>query len=135
MVMPFAVIGGNGNSGINIGSSGLISLSFFDKNNKEISVEQAPEPINITVNRNLDQNYPEFQLVNTSNLTSMFNYVPTGFRLRGSNVSLHIHIKPENLSSAYLAMLKFGQLPSYNLTYHNADLWEILCPTGIFIPI
>jgi hypothetical protein len=132
MVMPFAMSGGNGNSGINIGSSGLISLSFFDENNKEITISKASELINVTVNRYIDQTYPEFQFINSSNMSSTLNYVPSGLRLSGSNVSLHIHIKPENTSSAYLTMLKFGKLPSYNSTSHNADLWDILCPKGLF---
>jgi hypothetical protein len=130
MVMPFATNGGNGNSGINIGTSGLVSLSFFDQNKNEISIKNTQKSINVTINHNSDQSPSNFSYINASNLTSTLNYVPSGLNLHGSNVSLHIHIKPDNSTSSYLAMLKFGKLVTYNSTYCDADLWEIICPNG-----
>jgi hypothetical protein len=47
-----------------------------------------------------------------------------------SNVSISVQIKPEseNSSIGYLALMKFGEVPSVN----SYDLWKVFCPSGTF---
>ena len=50
----------------------------------------------------------------------------SGFQLNGTNVSIHIQIKPENKSQAYLSLLKFGDNPM--LESNSFDILNIFCP-------
>ena len=125
--MEFSPKGENGEI-MNIGNSALIGLSYFDKNRKNISVNNLSETITILIDQNIHNKLPAFEYINTSNITS--GLARTGFYLNGSNVSLHIQILPLFRSIAYLTLLKFGGNPLITDDFYETDLWDVFCPKG-----
>ena len=127
--MPTALIGVNGNSGINISSSVSLSLSFFTENNKEISIQKTR--IVFWIPRKENINLPIFQHINIANLTKQTTNDLTNIaiNLKSPNSSIHINIKPL-IQISYLICLKYRIMPVLNQTHRIYDDCDIFCPLG-----
>jgi len=149
--MAMALTGKNGDNETNVGASNSISYSLHDENNKEIPISNLEKPIEFWIFKE-DLNSPstEYQYVNAVNASQIQNgsltlkpqqvtsylsgFIVSGFKLSGTNLSLSVQIKPENKSIGYLALLKFGDNPVFNLTSTSYyDLMSIFCPTNDLI--
>jgi hypothetical protein len=127
-----AVSGHNGNNETHIGLSTASSLSLHDENNNEIPVSQSKVPIGIVLRR--DPNLPgyQFQYVNATSfgLRNGHFYLPNGFNITTTNASLHILLKPFNLTIGYLMVIKLGYTPIVNATYADYTSFKIMCPSN-----
>ena len=148
--MTMALTGNNGDNETNIGLSRSISFSIYDENNKEIQVNNQQKPIELWISRDADVQIQPFQIIdalnasinNNNNLTlnsslissKLINgFIVSGFNLNGSNSSIHIQIKPNNKSTSYLTMLKFGDNPNLQLNNKYYDLLNLYCPNDLII--
>ena len=124
-----AVSGHNGNNETFIGMSSSIDLSFFDENMNKIEIADTKKSIDIIIQR--DPNIPEypFQYVNTSQLKLSSSFVPNAFNLTSKNASIHIEIKPVNLSIGYLVVMKLGHTPIINSSFVDFNSFRIFCPS------
>jgi hypothetical protein len=136
--MPMALTGNNGDNETTIGTcSTSLELSLFDKNLKEIPVKNLKQKNQIHFWIVKDAADVSFHYINVTNLSNSSShalingFLSSGFNLKGPNVSLHLQIKPENKSRAYLSLIKFGQNPSFNSSSQNYDLLSIFCPSDL----
>lgn len=129
-----AASGHNGRNESFIGFSYGMSLSFLDQNGNEIPVKNTLEPIQMFIPRDPNLLDNEYMLVNvSSNSTLVRNnsqILPNAFVVYPTNASLHIQIKPENLSVGYLALVKFGSSPILDSLTKMYDFWQLLCPNS-----
>ena len=121
--------GHNGNNETFIGMSSSISLSFFYDKMNEIQIIDTQKPIDIIIKR--DPNLPDypFQYVNTSLLKLSSFLLPNAFNLTSKNASIHIEIKPLNLSIGYLVVMKLGYTPIINSSFADFNSFKIFCPS------
>ena len=128
--IPMAPAGHNGNNETNIGFSSLISLSFRDSSKSEIEIKESKFPFDFRVPR--DKNLPPivYQRVNATNvsISAGAHILPNSFHIKSNNASIHINIKPLDLSIGYLVLLKFGYTPILNSTYADYNHFKVLCP-------
>jgi len=131
--MPMAVSGHNGNNETFIGFSSYVDLSFYDENLNDIPIVQSKSPIHISIER--DPNLPKYsyQYANVTSIDMPINtfFLPNGLNLTAKYASLHIELKPFNVSIGYLVLVKFGYTPIVNATYADYDTFETLCPNKI----
>ena len=133
--MTSALSGLNGNNETNIGSSKSISLSFYQDDNSEVPVNFEENPIEFYIVRSVSDELTPFITYNSSaalqmmraaqDLTLFYNV----FNLSGANVSIHIQIRPKNMTQ-YLVFLKYGGLPQLNTRKIDYDAWELFCEEG-----
>lgn len=110
-------------------------MTLYDSDGKEIPVtlpENTDERIEIRIPRD-----PSFVIppMSTENVTS-FNQTPHHaiFNLHFVNItsdlpiSVHIEMKPDNISLAYLFIYRFDQSPQLNSSIEVIDGWTLLCP-------
>jgi hypothetical protein len=123
--------GHNGNNETSIGLSSSIDLSFYDANGKEISIQNSKTPIEIRLPRDNASNI-SYQYVNTSklSLSSGSQLLPNSFTIKSNNASIHLQIKPLDLSIGYLVLLKFGYTPILNSNKADYDFFKVLCPNS-----
>ena len=143
-----ALTGSNGDNETNIQWSKSIDFSLYDENIKEINVENQKKSLEFWIPKDINMPIEPYQLIdlvnatqNQSNLTNnqMFN----SFNLTGSNVSIHIQIKPNNnqdKSIGYLALLKFGANPVLTQSKNNInnkyyDMANLFCPKDLKISL
>ena len=130
-----AVSGHNGDNESFIGFSSSIGLSFYDENINEIEISNAPNPIEIVISRDPSVSQNKYQYVNVSQikLTSGSYFLLNGFKIKSTNASIHIELKPLNLSIGYLLVMKKGYSPIVNSTYSDYDSFKLMCPSKIFL--
>lgn len=130
--MTFTAQGVNGDN-LNLGKSGSLGLSYLSSSSKQIIINGLSNPLYIIIEQGSDLEVPEYVLANVTNYTNSMNFAWYGFTLNGSNVSIHVQIKPEDedmkYSKGYIGALKFGSSASF-LTPVQLDLWELYCPKG-----
>jgi hypothetical protein len=126
-----AVSGHNGDNESFIGFSSSIGLSFNDENINEIDISNAPNPIDIVITRDPSVSQNKYQYVNVSQikLTSGSYFLLNGFKIKSTNASIHIELKPLNLSLGYLLVMKKGFSPIVNSTYSDYDSYMLMCPS------
>ena len=134
-----ALTGNNGDNETNIGSSSSLDYSLYDENNNNLLVSNLNQPIELWITKGTSIPIQPYIYVNAINVTNnnslsktiqfLNGFIVTGLKLTGTNVSLSVQIKPENMSIGYLALLKFGDNPVFNTT--NMDYYDsmsIFCP-------
>ena len=135
--MSMAVTGANGDNETNIGLSKSISYSLYDENKNEILVKDRKKPIEYWIPKDRSVDIEPFKYIeavrggseNSSNASFINGFYVNGFKLKGSNVSVHVQIKPSNITSfGYLLLLKFGENPVAATRFF--DEWKIFCPSG-----
>ena len=146
MLMGMAITGQNGDNETNIGSSKSITYSLYDENKNEIAIKDQQQPIEYWIPKDPTVDIKSYQFINAANASSLSNNtakislingnILNGFKLTGSNISVHIQIKPANTKSVgYLFLLKFGDNPILNAsTLRYFDEWRIFCPSTDLLP-
>ena len=144
MMMNMALTGQNGDNETHIGSSKSISYSLYDENKKEIPIKDQQKPLEYWIPKDPTVPVEPYKFIDALNATMVndttkFLYmngtILNGFRLTGSNVSVHIQIRPDSTNSknlmttGYLLLLKFGDTPGLDVTTKYFDEWSIYCPS------
>jgi hypothetical protein len=129
VVNQMASSGFNGNNETNIGLSSSVELSFHDENGRQIDVTNSKSPIDLRIPRDGPSNLT-FQFVNATqvNISSGSQLLPNSFSIKSNNASVHLQIKPLDLSIGYLVVLKFGYTPVLNSEKADYDFFKVLCP-------
>ena len=127
---------------VSVDGSKSVSLSFLDKNNKEVKIENSSTLFKFTIPRDTTIPLPTFSLLFSSNSSSneanktSSKEIPinlltlNGFLIKNNNVSIHYHIKPNNKSLGYFTALKFGGNPCLSDSYQLFNISKIFCPEG-----
>jgi hypothetical protein len=114
------VIGINGDNETNIQASKSLSLTLFNSNNQEISVNtrvDSQKQFDFWIAKDTTTTTAPYTYINMTNSSSMASGYATGFNLTAKNASIHIQIRPDHHSHhirGYRVWLKFGQKPSEN---------------------
>lgn len=134
-VSSVAVTGLNGDDSTFIGQSSSLGMTFLSDTNKEIPVNKSSKPIDIWITKNPNMEIPSFEYINTTNATRKDNslFLYHAFNITGTNVSLHIQIKPVIQVTGYLVILKFGRIPQLDGAVRDYDLWEVFCPSSLYL--
>ena len=133
-----AVSGHNSDNETLIGLSSSIELSFYDDNNNEIEISQSLMSIDIIMERDqstLNQ-YP-FSYVNATSLGFLDNsyFLQNSFKIKMSNVSVSIELKPLNASIGYLLVFQLGFMPIVNATFSKCSSFKLFCPCKIHLKL
>ena len=141
--MSMALSGTNKKTQANIiSSSRSLSYSIYDTDLTEIPVTNQNNPIHFWISKDPTVPVTPFSFINTTivtNTTSTSNdsvqllngFVVTGLILSGSNVSLHIQLKPINTSLSYLILVKFGDNPILDEGVAYYDALNLYCPNDL----
>jgi hypothetical protein len=136
MVQALAVYG-DSSSQSNTNLSRSISLSLFDLNGDEISIQaNSNHPIQLNIPRDPNLVIPSMSLQNVIS----FNSTPHHqlFNLHFINVtsnlpiSVHFEMQPLNISLGYLFIYKFDSSPLLNSSINQTDGWTLFCPSSEF---
>ena len=119
-----ALTGNNGDNETYIGKSKSITYSIYDESRNEIPVNNLSKKIEYWIPKDPSVSIEPFNFINAVNITGLVgfdslnktnNTIPfiysngsiyNGFKLTGSNVSIHIQVKPINTNSiGYLFLL------------------------------
>ena len=119
----------------NVNLSNLLSITFVDENNNEISVNTtADKPIEFFISRDNNLIVPSMFMQNVSSITNDSLINNPQFNLHFINitsnisVSIHLEMHPLNITLGYMLIYKFDQIPQLNSSIHYIDDWTILCP-------
>ncbi len=134
-----ALTGNNGDTQTNIQTSRSLSFAIYNSDtNDEIKVRKTSKPISMWISKDSSVSIPSFTFVNVLNQSNLTQnkyqlkdgFLLMGFRLKSTNVSIHIQIKPKKDSlSSYLALLKYGDNPI--LSTNNYDTLQLFCPQDL----
>jgi hypothetical protein len=128
-----ALIGNNGDNEANVAFSKSISYSIYDESMTEIPVNNLNKKIEYWIPKDKAAPIQPYKFINAVNISGLVgfdnlnktnNSIPyifsngsiyNGFKLTGTNVSIHIQIQPINkVSIGYLFLLKCGDNPLLN---------------------
>ena len=134
-----ALTGTNGDNETHINTSQSLDYSLYDENVNQIQVENLRTPLELWISKDTSVSIEPFQLVNASapnasnvslNGGQFINgLLVNGFTLSGSNISIHIQIKPLQKERGYLSLLKFGSNP----TTSSYDVLNEFCSNNFLI--
>ncbi|CAF1645338.1 unnamed protein product, partial [Adineta ricciae] len=112
----------------NTNLSRSISLSFIDKNGKEISFKTNENNlIQIRIPRDPNLLIPPMYLQDVLlNGSSLFNYQYINIT-SSLPISIHLDIHPLNINLSYLFIYKFDENPQLNNSIYQIDGWTIFC--------
>ena len=123
----------DGYENVNVNSSISFDLSFYDSENNEypISSDKNKE-FDIWIGRNELFSKPNYTQINANqfNMTAKKQIYVAGYQTKGVYISTHIYLKPIDLNSAYLVLIKFNDFPILNSTNQDYDYLKIFCPKG-----
>ena len=128
-----ATTGSNMKDLFNNDASNSISLQFNDEENNEIPIKKSSLPLVAKIIRN-DYSNLKFNQINATqmNFTTQLNQqlMINSLNIANLNSSVHIHLKPNNLSLAYLIVLKLNEYLIFNSTNQFFDYSQIMCPNS-----
>jgi hypothetical protein len=110
-------------------ASNSISLQFNDENNNEIPVKNSSLPLIAKIMRN-DYSNLKFNQINATEMNFTQQIMISSLNIKNLNSSIHIHLKPNNLSLAYLIVLKLDNYLIFNSTNQYIDYSQIMCPNS-----
>jgi hypothetical protein len=136
MVQPLASFGNSAfQSNTNLSRS--ISLSLFDHNGNEMSIQtNLDHPIELMIPRDPNLEIPSMILQNVTSLNSTPHNLL--FNLDFINItnplaiSVHFEIHTLNISLGYLFIYKFDNSPILNSSVNQIDGWTLFCPSSKF---
>jgi hypothetical protein len=124
----------------NLNLSNLLSITFFDDNNQEISVQTTVNnSIEFFIPRDVNLIVPPMVMQNVSSLivdplinNRQFNLHFINITQSNSNMSISIHLqmRPLNNILGYMLIYKFDSIPQLNSSLNNIDGWSMLCPNS-----
>lgn len=134
MIQPLASFG-NSRDDSKTNLSRSISLSLFDENGNEISVEtNETNPIELFIPRDPNVIIPPMIKQNLTQMTTTphhhlftLHYVNISSSL---STSVHVEIESEMKNISYLFIYKFDRSPHLNSSINEIDGWTILCSSS-----
>jgi hypothetical protein len=132
-----AISGHNGNNETRIGMSSSIGLSFYDEHANEIEIGQSLLPFDFFIQRDQCTLNFAFEYVNATYLGFLQGtyFLQNSFSNKMSNASIHIELKPLNLTLGYLLVFKLGYMPIVNSTSADYTTFQIFCPSNYIFDI
>ena len=136
MMLQNALTVSNGDNETHIGNSKQLSLAFYDENKNEIPISNSMSKFEFVIPRDLSFSATgtsmDFEYVNASfmDMSEKNHFLPNAINTTGVNISFHLQIKPVNLNTGYVVLVKLGQTPVLNKTMQSYDYWRIFCPDG-----
>ena len=126
-----AVSGHNGNNETLIRMSSSTGLKFYDQNANEIKITQSIAPIEMFLMRDLNAFNHSFEYINATSLGFLEGsyFLKNSFKIQTINSSIHIEIKPINISIGYVLVVKLGYMPIVNKTSADYSWFQIFCPS------
>ena len=118
-------------SSANVNSSISLDYSLYDGNNTEFTINSGDnKTFDIWISRNSKFTEPTYTELNGTEIksTPRSQIFTTGFQTKGAFISIHVNLKPSNLSSAYLTLLKFNSYPVLNDSIKDYDYFKVVCP-------
>ncbi len=108
-----------------------MSLEFNDDNNKPLSIDAKNKPIEFWIARNKNFKKESFEKINVTSLNHSTNtlFYQRKITMNVANISIHIQLKPLNLSSGYIIIFKYGDTPSWNSNTKYFDSFKVFCPS------
>lgn len=137
MVQPLAITGRT-HIQVNNSLSRMISLSILDSSGQEIPVKtDRRNPIEIIIPRDPNLKVSPMALHNVTLLHDpkqpfFFHFINITQSNKNLTASLHIEMRPLNVSLNYLLILKFDRQPQLNKLDTDIDDWSILCSSSEF---
>jgi hypothetical protein len=132
MSSKMATTGANMKELFNYAKLNSISLQFNDENNNEIPIKNSSLPLVAKIKRN-DYSNLKFNQVNATqmNFTQLNQQLMINtLYIANLNSSVNIHLKPNNLTLAYLIVLKLNEYLIFNSTNQFIDYSQIMCPNS-----
>ncbi len=129
MSSKMATTGANMKELFNYAELNSISLQFNDENNNEIPIKNSSLPLIAKIIRN-DYSNLNFNQINATETNSTQQLMINSLNITNLNSSIHIHLKPNNLSLAYLIVLKLDNYLIFNSTNQYIDYSQIMCPNS-----
>ena len=124
--------GHNGNNETLIGMSSSIGLSLYDSDlDNEIKITQSKSHIDIVIPRDKSVSNYSYQFVNATGLAFLNGsfYLQNNLNITSNNASIHIELKPINVSVSYILVFKLGYMPIINSTYADYTTYQVFCPS------
>jgi hypothetical protein len=133
-VSQIAASGSNGASS-NVGTSQLVTVSFFQSNSQGLNVQGLSTPISVWIPRSSNGTIPSYQSLTASYAATLqcsnndFFFQNT-FTI-STDSSIHIQFKPTSANAyvGYLMLLKFGRIPQLTSSSSIYDYWQLYCPS------
>lgn len=112
------------------GGSSSFALSFKSEENSEIGVTDAKEPIDFKIPRSAGFKFPEYELVNSSNMTISPSdpFYPFGIQVTQPMSGVFVHLKPDDLELGYFIWIGLGSVPFYDEAKKNFSDARTFCP-------
>jgi hypothetical protein len=132
MSSKMATTGANMKELFNYAKLNSISLQFNDENNNEIPIKNSSLPLVAKIKRN-DYSNLKFNQINATQINftqKQQQLMINSFSISNINSSVHIHLKPNNLTLAYLIVLKLNEYLIFNSTNQFIDYSQIMCPNS-----
>jgi hypothetical protein len=129
MSSKMATTGANMKELFNYAELNSISLQFNDENNNEIPIKNSSLPLVAKIKRN-DYSNLKFNQINATEMNFTQQIMISSLNIKNLNSSIHIHLKPNNLSLAYLIVLKLDNYLIFNSTNQYIDYSQIMCPNS-----
>ena len=75
-----------------------------------------------------------YQYVNATQIQLTFGsfFIHSAIELKSKNSSLHIELKPKNITLSYLIVINFGFTPVINEEKTEYSSFKIFCPSKVF---
>ena len=118
--------------------SNLLSISFFDEENNQLSVHTTlQKPIEFFISRDINYVIPSMFMQNVTSLSVNSSINNRQFNLHFNNItqtnpnmsiSVHLEMHPLDNTLAYMLIYKFDSIPQLNSSINQIDGWSILCP-------
>jgi hypothetical protein len=127
-----ATTGANMKELFNYAELNSIELKLNDENNNEIPIKNSSLPLVAKIKRN-DYSNLKFNQVNATqmNFTQLNQQLMINtLYIANLNSSVNIHLKPNNLTLAYLIVLKLNEYLIFNSTNQFIDYSQIMCPNS-----
>jgi hypothetical protein len=126
-----AVSGHNGKNETHIGMSSSVGLTIYDSNANEIKITKSLSPIDIFTQRDEHTQNHSFEYINATSIGFIQGayLLQNSFKIKSNNASIHIELKPIDMSISYLLVLKFGFMPIVNSTHADYSSFKLFCPS------
>jgi hypothetical protein len=111
--------------------SAQAGVTYYDVYGNAIPINTS-YPASLWISKTLNSSQTQFNPVNSSSLANSSNQLLTfSATLLSPKIALNIDLRPKNLTSSYLLVIKFGDLPFINTSSSYYDLFQVFCPVNL----
>jgi hypothetical protein len=113
-------------------NSAQVGASFNDESGKSMTIDPVFTS-RLWIPQTIDNSALVFNSVNVTTSASTVSNQLTTFTMSlfDPRVALNIHVRPLNLSNAYLVCIKYSDVPVMSENTQSYDLFRIFCPSDL----